>query len=119
VEFGLVKNKKLPIVFAGCFSLMISVCLLPSSSLSGTSVSNDPVATCGKRPTVVNALKKDYKEVQQAIGLSNGGGLIEIFASPRGSFSITITNPSQITCIISAGEHWNKGINVVSSSTEM
>ena len=119
MEFGIVKNKKVPLVFVGCLSLIISVCLLPNASFSETNVSNDLVASCAKRSTVVSALKKDYKEVQQAIGLSNGGGLIEIFVSPRGSFSITITNPSQITCIISAGEHWNKGNNVVSSSTAM
>ena len=113
------KNKKVPLVFVGCLSLIISVCLLPNASFSETNVSNDLVASCAKRSTVVSALKKDYKEVQQAIGLSNGGGLIEIFVSPRGSFSITITNPNQITCIISAGEHWNKGNNVVSSSTAM
>ena len=113
------KNKKIPLVCVGCLSLMLTVCLLPSSSVSETNRSNDSVATCAKRSTVVSALKKDYKEVQQAIGLSNGGGLIEIFVSPRGSFSITITNPSQITCIITAGEHWNKGNNVVSSSSAM
>ena len=100
-------------------SLMISVCLLPRIGASETRISTDAVASCGQRSTIINTLKKDYKEVQDAIGLSNGGGLIEIFVSPRGSFSITITNPSQITCIISAGEHWNKGNNIVLSNAEI
>ena len=66
------------------------------------------VSTCGERQMVLGSLKKDYKEVQDAIGISNGGGLIEVFVSPRGSFSITVTSPNKITCIISAGENWNK-----------
>ena len=112
-------RKKISVVLAGYVGLVFAASSIIEVRASETSILNDAVASCGKRSTVISSLKEDYKEVQEAIGLSNGGGLIEIFVSPRGSFSITITNPSQITCIISAGEHWNKGKNFVSSSGEM
>jgi hypothetical protein len=113
------RNKKRQMMCMGGIYFLLSVSVFPEVSASQPSILNDAVASCGKRSTVIKTLKKDYKEVQEAIGLSNGGGLIEIFVSPRGSFSITITNPSQITCIISAGEHWNKGNNFVTSSAKM
>jgi hypothetical protein len=72
------------------------------------------LSSCGDRETVIKSLKQDYKEVQDSIGVSNGGGLIEVFVSPRGSFSITVTSPSKITCIISAGDHWNKNNSLAS-----
>jgi hypothetical protein len=119
LELQVVGRKKISVGLAGCVSLVFAASLFFEVRANETSILNNAVASCGERSTVISSLKEDYKEVQEAIGLSNGGGLIEIFVSPRGSFSITITNPSQITCIISAGEHWNKGKNFVASSAEM
>jgi hypothetical protein len=108
------RNKNIKIGFITYISLLVFTCFSPKLNASEEKRSDIVITSCGERETVINALRKDYKEVQDSIGISNGGGLIEVFVSPQGSFSITITNPSQITCIISAGEYWNKGNSLVS-----
>ena len=105
------RKKNIKIGFITFISIMTLACFPPKLSANQTNPSNMIITSCGERQTVINSLKKDYKEVQDSIGISNGGGLIEVFLSPEGSFSITLTNPNQITCIISAGEHWNKKNN--------
>lgn len=100
--------------FIAFVSIMTLASFPPKISANQTNPSNIIITSCGERQIVINSLKKDYKEVQDAIGISNRGGLIELFVSPKGSFSITLANPNQITCIISAGEHWNKKNNLVS-----
>jgi hypothetical protein len=66
--------------------------------------------TCGERRKVTNALKQEYSEVQESIGISNNGALVEVFTSSTGTFTITLTVPNGTTCVISAGENWNKSI---------
>ena len=95
-----------------CIAIFAMTSLLLSDAVAREAQLNSAIiSTCGERQMVLGSLKKDYKEVQDAIGISNGGGLIEVFVSPEGSFSITVTSPNKITCIISAGENWNKNKN--------
>ena len=95
-----------------CIAILAMTSFLLSDAVAREAQLNSAIiSTCGERQMVLGSLKKDYKEVQDAIGISNGGGLIEVFVSPEGSFSITVTSPNKITCIISAGENWNKNKN--------
>ena len=110
-------NLKLGVIT--CISLLVFSCLSSKLDANERNSPNIVITSCGDREVVISSLKKDYKEVQDSLGISNGGGLIEVFVSPQGSFSITVTNPSQITCIISAGEYWNKGNNFVSMSSKI
>ena len=42
-----------------------------------------------------------------AMGLANNGGVIEILSSPRGAtWTIILTMPNGVTCMIAAGENW-------------
>ena len=111
--------KNIKFGFITCFSLLVFTCFTAKLNASEKKSPNIVITSCGERETVISSLKKDYKEVQDSLGISNGGGLIEVFVSPQGSFSITVTNPSQITCIISAGEYWNKGNNFVSVGSKI
>ena len=110
-------NLKLGVIT--CISLLVFSCLSSKLAANERNSPNIVITSCGDREVVISSLRKDYKEVQDSLGISNGGGLIEVFVSPQGSFSITVTNPSQITCIISAGEYWNKGNNFVSMSSKI
>ena len=110
-------NLKLGVIT--CISLLVLSCLSSNLAANGRNSPNIVITSCGDREVVISSLQKDYKEVQDSLGISNGGGLIEVFVSPQGSFSITVTNPSQLTCIISAGEYWNKGNNFVSMGSKI
>ena len=110
-------KKKLKLGLISCIFLVSVACVTSALDAGEKSPADIIITSCGERKTVINSLHTDYKEVQNSIGVSNGGGLIEIYVSPKGSFSITVTNPSEITCIISAGEYWNNGKNVASKGS--
>ena len=61
---------------------------------------------CGERNKVVANLKKNYSEVPVSMGLESAGGVIEVLAAPSGSFTIIITRPNGLSCIMVAGEDW-------------
>lgn len=40
------------------------------------------------------------------MGISGDGNLVEIFASPRGTFTVVKTSPRGISCIVDFGDSW-------------
>jgi hypothetical protein len=75
-----------------------------------------PQAICDERVKVIFALEKMYAEAPVSMGLTNTGSMIEVFKSSKGSWSIVATQPSGMTCLITAGEHWE---NVANRSAEL
>lgn len=62
---------------------------------------------CLPRHAVIAQLGDNYSESVIAIGLSNGGGVIEVLTSPKGeTFTIIVTMPNGRSCLIAAGEGW-------------
>lgn len=61
---------------------------------------------CGERSEVIKTLAKAYKENPTAMGLAAGGGMLEVFSSPAGSWTILVTQPTGTSCIVAAGEEW-------------
>lgn len=62
---------------------------------------------CGPRDDVLAQLSKKFKEAPVSIGLANNGGLLEVLASPDGStWTVIITRPNGVTCLVAAGESW-------------
>jgi len=73
--------------------------------LLSTAVMADQNRNCGPRDTVLNHLSKKYGETRQSIGLDARGGLVEVFASDQsGSWTITVTTPAGVTCLIASGQ---------------
>lgn len=59
---------------------------------------------CGLRDAIVKNLEQTYSEESVAIGLASNGGLIEVFASPSGSFTIILTQTNGFSCVMATGE---------------
>ena len=64
------------------------------------------VLMCGKRDTIVDQLKARYAERPRSRGLAVGGAIIELLTSKSGSWTIFMTLPQGITCIVYVGEAW-------------
>ncbi len=61
---------------------------------------------CGERRAVVANLEQTYSEAPVSIGLASNGAVIEVLASPSGSFTIVLTQPNGLSCVMAAGENW-------------
>lgn len=62
-------------------------------------------AQCAPREVVVQRLNEAYGETRQSMGLGANNAVVEVFASDTsGSWTITVTGPRGITCLIAAGQ---------------
>jgi hypothetical protein len=62
-----------------------------------------PQMPCAPRPTVIKSLSGEYKEEVVMRGIIDGR-MLEIWGSPEGSFSVTVTHAANgMTCLIASG----------------
>lgn len=62
-------------------------------------------ASCAPRDVVVARLADTFGESRQSMGLAANNALVEVFASAEtGSWTITVTSASGLTCLIAAGQ---------------
>ena len=64
---------------------------------------------CGPRAEIIASLKDDYKETQLGAGTVPGDtGLVvlEVFTGQSGTWTVLMTNPHGITCIMASGRDW-------------
>jgi hypothetical protein len=62
---------------------------------------------CGERTRVLKALSDRYQEMPVAMGLDANGGVLEILSGNNGkTWSILLTMPNGVSCLMAAGEHW-------------
>lgn len=62
-------------------------------------------AVCGQREAIVAQLEKKYGETRRSVGLQQGRGVVEIYASKdTGSWTILVTDTRGLSCLMAAGE---------------
>lgn len=62
---------------------------------------------CNARDTVLEVLAEKYSEAPVAVGVANNGGLVEVLTTGDGNtWSIIITSPQGLSCLVAAGEGW-------------
>ncbi|MEM6933720.1 MAG: hypothetical protein AAF526_09040 [Pseudomonadota bacterium] len=72
---------------------------------------------CGKREAIVDQLRTKYGETAQSRGLAQGAGMVEIFANnTSGSWTIVVTHPTGMTCLMASGEAF-EAMPVIASDT--
>jgi hypothetical protein len=89
--------------------MTLAIAAAASSALLGLSLpANANPAACASRTEIVQKLDETYKEARQAIALTKQGGLLEIFVSAKGSWSILVSNPNGKSCLVAVGENWQQ-----------
>jgi hypothetical protein len=62
---------------------------------------------CVKRADLAKHLESKYQEAPSAVGLSDNGSLLEVFSSADGStWTVTVTMPNGISCMVATGQQW-------------
>lgn len=66
---------------------------------------------CGPRGPFVESLTQKYKEVSKGVGLSSATQVVEFWVSEEtGTFSILVTYPNGMSCILAAGQNWTEPV---------
>lgn len=95
MKIGLKRTDAPPFLIAA-----VLLAAVPFSALAQQSV-------CGKRGDVLKQLSLRHSETPAAMGLSNTGGILEVLTSPAsGSWTIIMTMPNGMSCLVAAGENW-------------
>ena len=75
--------------------------------LSASAAAQDRAPACGARAAVLAWLAQSYREAPVALGVTGGGGLIELLTSSGGAtWTLIVTSPRGRTCLLAAGEGW-------------
>lgn len=69
---------------------------------------------CGPRTAVVERLATGFGETRQSVGLGANNAIVEIFASTEtGSWSITVTTPGGLTCLVASGQSFEQVVEAL------
>ena len=63
-------------------------------------------SVCGQRDEIVSRLKSGYQEYNSARGISTNGGLVELYTSEKGTWTLMLSQPNGVSCLIGTGENW-------------
>ena len=63
---------------------------------------------CDQHTKVLDQLARKYQEAPVAVGVvANGGGLVELLTTSDGAtWTLIVSMPNGISCLIAAGENW-------------
>ncbi len=64
-------------------------------------------ACTAERAEMIKNLSGNYQESPVAIGLTRDGAVLEILASETGSWTILITRPNGVSCMVTSGQAWD------------
>ncbi|MGI9415145.1 MAG: hypothetical protein ACR2PM_15830 [Hyphomicrobiales bacterium] len=66
-------------------------------------------AECGKHDKVIQFLGAKYKEQRKAMGLVSNRGVMELYVSEKtGTWTVLLTNTDGVSCIVAAGESYER-----------
>jgi hypothetical protein len=63
---------------------------------------------CAKHSQMVGLLSKKYSEAPVAMGTVNEDRFMQLFVSRKGSWTILVTKTNGESCIVAAGQNWEK-----------
>jgi hypothetical protein len=66
-------------------------------------------ANCGDHARIVDQLQTRFGESRRNLGLNQNNSIVEVFASDEtGTWTILVTQPSGVACLVAAGENWQE-----------
>ena len=85
--------------------MKLSSALIVATALLAPLAAQAQGQNCGNRELVVERLTTKYGESRQSIGMAPKGRVVEVYASHEtGTWTITVTMPNGITCLVASGQ---------------
>lgn len=88
-----------------CLAAAVLACVLMGGAwLPGPAAA---APQCDDRDNVIEVLRQKYHEEPVALGVTHNGGLVEVLTTGNGStWSIIVTTPQGMSCLVAAGQGW-------------
>ncbi|MEX0337953.1 MAG: hypothetical protein AB3N11_02825 [Arenibacterium sp.] len=68
-------------------------------------------AQCMPRDTLIETLQTKFGESLTGGGLQSENQLLELWSSQNtGSFTVLLTQPNGISCVVASGQNWNSNV---------
>ena len=97
---------------------VLGATLLALALLLGVQSSASAQSVCASHAEVMKQLGSAYSEAQVAIGLASNGGVVEVFSTDDGSsWTIVMTMPTGMSCVVASGEAWEQTTKVALGPT--
>ncbi len=78
------------------------------SAILAIGISSSAVAQnmCSHREDVIAQLAESYSEVPVGGGIATNGGYLELLSSETGSWTVILTFPNGLSCVVATGSDW-------------
>ena len=86
--------------------LIAGLSALLLGSVSSPVVAQATNNRCIPRANALSQLDAQYKERPVSIGLAATGAVVEVLASETGTWTILLTTPQGVSCVIAVGNFW-------------
>lgn len=81
--------------------------LLLALLAAGAAQAETDSETCADHAAVAARLAEGWGESRQSIALGADGAVVETWASAdTGTWTITVTRPGELTCLVASGDAW-------------
>ena len=81
--------------------------LLGAAAICSPAAAGQPAAACGPHTEVIKALGDKFHETQSATALTSAGTLLEVLTASDGStWTIVVSRPDGLSCVVAAGQNW-------------
>ena len=64
------------------------------------------IVPCAERGEIIQELSTKFSEAPVSMGLTNNGAVLEMFVSKDRTFTVVVTHPTGISCLIASGGNW-------------
>jgi len=103
----------------GTHAAMLSVALSLGAAAVGQPAAADQTPTaCGPHADVIKALGSRFHETQSATALTSAGTLLEVLTADDGAtWTIIVSRPDGLSCVVAAGQNWQDKPNQASATS--
>jgi hypothetical protein len=90
------------------FNYHLSLKLAAAAMALAAAGSAQAQSVCGDRAEIIKVLGNKYQEMPKAFGIAGQRSLVELFTSTTGSWTMLMTQPQGVTCILATGQSWEE-----------
>jgi hypothetical protein len=81
-------------------------------AINSPALADQTPTACGPHTEVIKALGDKFHETQSATALTSAGTLLEVLTASDGStWTIIVSRPDGLSCVVAAGQNWQDKVN--------